>query len=184
MSFGSHITNDHRGFSPILRLLDEFDQYSRSNDRTPLRKSNSFVPKFDIKENKDVYDLYGEFPGIDQKDIHIEFSDASTLTIKGHVERRLTKTSNETKASPRSVTVEDEDSSNKTQSIQVKVDKKSEQSEENYWITERSFGEFYRTFAFPVPVDQDCVKASMKNGILNVTVPKAKKHPGRKILIE
>ena len=42
-----------------------------------------------------------------------------------------------------------------------------------YWVTERSVGEFTRVFSFPHRVDQDKVKASLKNGILSVVVPKA-----------
>ena len=41
-----------------------------------------------------------------------------------------------------------------------------------YWINERSIGEFTRTFQFPGTVDQEVVKASLKNGILKVVVPK------------
>jgi len=42
-----------------------------------------------------------------------------------------------------------------------------------YWVTERSVGTFHRTFTFPGRVDHDAVKASLKNGVLNVSVPKA-----------
>jgi len=52
-----------------------------------------------------------------------------------------------------------------------------------YWVSERSVGQFSRTFTFPNRVDQDNVKASMKNGILSVIVPKSKKPESRKITI-
>lgn len=42
----------------------------------------------------------------------------------------------------------------------------------NYWVSERSVGEFHRTFSFPSRVDSEGVKAKLKNGILSVTVPK------------
>lgn len=42
-----------------------------------------------------------------------------------------------------------------------------------YWVTERSVGQFERRFNFPGKVDQDAVKASLKNGILSVIVPKS-----------
>jgi HSP20 family protein len=35
-------------------------------------------------------------------------------------------------------------------------------------------------FSFPQPVDQEHVKASMKNGILSLSVPKAKKEQAQK----
>ncbi|KAL8655049.1 MAG: hypothetical protein Q9210_001140 [Variospora velana] len=52
-----------------------------------------------------------------------------------------------------------------------------------YWVSERSVGEFQRTFSFPGKVDQDAVKASLKNGILSIIVPKAVKYE-KKIAIE
>ncbi|KAL8896848.1 MAG: hypothetical protein Q9192_002872 [Flavoplaca navasiana] len=58
-----------------------------------------------------------------------------------------------------------------------------EQPESRYWISERSIGEFRRTFSFPGKVDQEAVKASLKDGILSVVVPKAAKQQ-KKIAVE
>lgn len=58
-----------------------------------------------------------------------------------------------------------------------------EQPKNKYWVNERSIGEFQRTFTFPGKVDQDAVKASLKNGILSIIVPKAAKQE-KKIVIE
>ncbi|KAJ4418559.1 heat shock protein [Neurospora sp. IMI 360204] len=54
---------------------------------------------------------------------------------------------------------------------------------EKYWVSERSIGEFSRTFSFPGRVDQNAVSASLNNGILTITVPKAKKHETIRIAI-
>lgn len=61
--------------------------------------------------------------------------------------------------------------------------KASTQQEPRYWLWERSVGEFSRTFSFPTPVDHDNVTANLNNGILTVTVPKAKKPAARRITI-
>lgn len=50
-----------------------------------------------------------------------------------------------------------------------------------YWVSERSTGSFSRVFEFPGRVDAENVTASLKNGILDVTVPKAKAPEARKI---
>ncbi|KAL8744779.1 MAG: hypothetical protein Q9190_003009 [Brigantiaea leucoxantha] len=63
------------------------------------------------------------------------------------------------------------------------VDQKPEEPGFRYWISERSVGQFQRTFSFPGKVDQEAVKASLKNGILNVVVPKAARKE-KKIAIE
>jgi HSP20 family molecular chaperone IbpA len=41
-----------------------------------------------------------------------------------------------------------------------------------------------RTFKFPGRVNQDAVKASLKNGVLSVTVPKAPAVVAKKIAIQ
>lgn len=52
-----------------------------------------------------------------------------------------------------------------------------------YWVNERSVGEFERRFSFPGRIELDNVKASLKNGILSVAIPKALKE-SRRITIE
>jgi HSP20 family molecular chaperone IbpA len=52
-----------------------------------------------------------------------------------------------------------------------------------YWVTERSIGEFSRTFNLPTRVDQGAVTASLKDGILTVVIPKSKKHEARRIVV-
>ena len=79
-------------FHPLFRLLDDFDQYSNrdSSDGSHhhgRRSLKTFAPKFDVKELSDSYELHGELPGIEQKDVDIEFTDAQTLTVRGHTER-------------------------------------------------------------------------------------------------
>jgi HSP20 family protein len=66
---------------------------------------------------------------------------------------------------------------------QVSQAQKSE-LEPHYWVSERSVGEFHRSFRFPGRVDQDGVKANLKDGVLTVTVPKVKEHGRRVINIE
>lgn len=54
--------------------------------------------------------------------------------------------------------------------------RKSEISEESYHQVERSFGKFIRNFILPCPVDEERVAASLKDGLLIVTIPKSS-HP-------
>ncbi|KAF2415738.1 hypothetical protein EJ08DRAFT_666828 [Tothia fuscella] len=51
------------------------------------------------------------------------------------------------------------------------------------WISQRSVGEFHRSLSFPSRVDQDGVKTSLKNGILEIVEPKAAKPASKKISI-
>ncbi len=54
---------------------------------------------------------------------------------------------------------------------------------DKYWFSERSVGQFSRTFKFSSRVDQDGVVANLNNGILTVAVPKAKKYESRRIVV-
>lgn len=158
----------------------------------------TFNPKFDVKENPDSYELHGELPGIEQKNVEIEFTDIQTISIKGRTEHSYTSGTpidvenakvagtitegTETKA--HKATVEDEGAeTQKAEGAEVVKAEELEAPESKYWVSERSVGEFSRSFTFPVRVDQDSVQASMKNGILSILVPKSKKHESRKISI-
>ncbi|RHZ49833.1 Hsp20/alpha crystallin family protein [Aspergillus thermomutatus] len=168
-------------FAPLFRLLDDYDVHRSTRGQTSSVRS--FAPRFDVRETKDAYLLDGELPGIAQKDIEIEFSDNETLVIKGRVEREYHS------GTPEQATQEPSDkqkeSTEVVQSGDKQVSKADDKAKHRYWVSERSVGEFHRTFQFPTPVDQDNVKASLKNGILSIVVPKKVVATGaRKITIE
>ena len=160
-------------FSPLFRLLDDYDLHRSSRSDTSMR---SFAPKFDVREANDAYILDGELPGIDQKDVDIEFSDPQTLIVKGRCEREY--------HSPE----EGENASNKAgergKEKEKQVSKKEAGPHHKYWMSERSIGEFHRSFNFPTRVNQDNVKAHLKNGVLSITVPKAGPPASKKTNIE
>jgi len=58
--------------------------------------------------------------------------------------------------------------------LTIKGEKKEEKEEkkENYYLTERSFGSFQRSFVVPTGVDTDKIEAAFSNGVLAVTLPK------------
>jgi HSP20 family protein len=58
--------------------------------------------------------------------------------------------------------------------LTIKGEKKNEREEkkENYYVSERSYGSFQRSFRVPDGVDPDKVEASFKNGVLTVKLPK------------
>jgi len=178
-------------FAPIFRFLDDYDVHLSS--RGGVSSVRSFAPKFDVKEAKDAYHLDGELPGIDQKDIQIEFTDPHTLVIKGRTEREYTSGAPATalegpqsagrleEGTPKKATVEDKGAPATTETT---VEKAKPQETSRYWVSERSIGEFHRAFSFPTRVDQDAVKASLKNGILSIVVPKAAASTSKRIDIE
>jgi HSP20 family molecular chaperone IbpA len=72
----------------LLQLLSELDQPQQKTCAPRRRQpTQTFTPKFDVAEVENAYELFGELPGLEQKDLEIEFSDAQTLVIKGKTER-------------------------------------------------------------------------------------------------
>jgi HSP20 family protein len=180
-------------FAPLFRLLDDYDVHRGSPDGG-FSSIRSFAPKFDVRELKGAYQLDGELPGIEQKDISIEFTDPHTLVIKGRTEREYSSDSPRTQGrieeapedgKSRKATVEDEATTTETAVEKSSAGAPAEaQPQSKYWVSERSIGEFHRTFSFPSRVDRDAVKASLKNGILSIVVPKAAAPQSKRILIE
>jgi HSP20 family protein len=59
-------------------------------------------------------------------------------------------------------------------SLSIKGEKQEEKEEKNkdYYLQERNFGSFERSFGIPESVDADKIEASFKKGVLTVTLPK------------
>ncbi len=59
-------------------------------------------------------------------------------------------------------------------SLSIKGERKSEKEEkkEDYYLSEREFGSFERSFSLPEGIDTDKIEASLKKGVLTVTLPK------------
>jgi HSP20 family molecular chaperone IbpA len=208
--------------TPLFRVLEDFDRASRTSG------VRFFQPKFDLKELKDAYELHGELPGIEQKDVSIEWTDGNTLTISGKTEKTVERgtrpaaagaiedaptASGAIQAAPEAAesgtsnnehyrqpsvadegadeasTVNDDNNTALTPATTnagevAKTAETQQQPEAKYWVSERSIGEFHRSFRFPTRVDHEAVKASLKNGILSILVPKAQAPRPRKIEIQ
>lgn len=222
------------GFTPLFRLLSDFDNYNREvqgpqrHHRRASPRTVSFKPKFDVRETETSYELHGELPGIERDNIKIEFTDDQTILVRGRVERTYDSRKPETEAETETEKVstggeeaavdnsdnhsthswhhatveddpEDENAASTVSATQatpaetpktevaqpaaVAPEVKTPAQNRKYWLLERSVGEFSRAFTFPTRVDQEDVTASLDNGILTVSVPKAKKHEVRRISI-
>jgi HSP20 family protein len=59
-----------------------------------------------------------------------------------------------------------------------------EQKEKNFYLSERSYGSFQRSFYVPEGVDRDKIAADFSKGVLTVTMPKTAKAVEQKKKIE
>lgn len=60
----------------------------------------------------------------------------------------------------------------------------SNSASQKYWASERSVGSFQRVFTFPQDINQGDVKASLRKGLLKVTIPKTAPPVSRRIRID
>ncbi len=71
------------------------------------------------------------------------------------------------------------------ESLTIRGERKEPESEDQRFIrVERPTGQFVRSFTIGVPVQPDKVKAAYKDGVLEITVPKAEEVKPKKIDIK
>ncbi len=69
--------------------------------------------------------------------------------------------------------------------LSISGERKAQESRGATWHRrERGFGKFHRTLELPVEIEADKVQATLKNGILAVTLPKAAEARPRKIEVK
>ena len=68
----------------------------------------------------------------------------------------------------------------------IEGEKKAEnkREKERYYHLERSYGRFSRSFALPDEVDAQKISASMKNGVLELTLPKSEQAKPKSIEVK
>ncbi|SFU92978.1 Hsp20/alpha crystallin family protein [Alicyclobacillus macrosporangiidus] len=59
-----------------------------------------------------------------------------------------------------------------------------EEKRENIHRAERFYGQFSRTVPLPAAVEEDQAKATYRNGVLEITIPKAKTQIGKRIDVD
>ncbi|PUU82996.1 HSP20-like chaperone [Tuber borchii] len=162
-------------FSRLIHPASERELLRALYEAPGPSRRTTFSPNFDVRETESAYILEGELPGFhDKSKLNIEFTDPQTLFIKGRLEKSLSDVGDEQEKEKRKQEVE-----GKSTDTEVK-----KESKPKLWISERTSGEFQRSFTFPVNIDQEGVKASLEHGLLSVMVPKRSQPVGRKIEIQ
>lgn len=179
-------------FTTLFRLLDDFDSYSREvqsedRDQGPPprhgRYGRGLYPRFDIRETKEAYELYGELPGINRKDVHIELSDTNQLLIRGHAERGYDSPKKPPAAGKSKEDAKTQDGKDNEKEKEPEKNEDDGSTTIRFLQKERQVGNFAREFAFPGPLSEFDISASLENGILKVVAPKSKPSTGRRIEI-
>jgi HSP20 family protein len=69
-------------------------------------------------------------------------------------------------------------------SISGKRESEKSDKSETYYAYERSFGSFTRTFTLPEGVNTEAIKATMKDGVLTVELPKLPEQQPKKVEVK
>lgn len=173
----------------ILRMLDGFENTGSdsSHGGNYTRSRRAFSPNFDVHETEHTYVLEGELPGLDdKKNVNLEFTDDKTLMVSGRIERSWSSGTPPPKAvegasEQKKIGGGEKTEENAKDQADSAEKKEQQKSDVKYWVSERSVGEFSRSFSFPGNVDIDKVKASLEHGVLKIIVPKMEKKGGRRI---
>ena len=131
---------------------------------------------------KEMDDLFGRFARIDLPSLSWEEGGAFVPVM-------------DVKETPEGMEIEVEVPGLKPEEIEVSLSgdvltirgEKKEQREEkkdNYHLLERRFGSFQRSLRLPASLERDKIKASQKDGILHLSIPKNEKEPVTKIAIQ
>lgn len=79
------------------------------------------------------------------------------------------------------MTDKDIDVSVSDDTLTIKGEKKEEREEKDkhYFLSERRYGSFQRSFRLPASVDRDSIDAQFENGVLTVSLPKSREAKAR-----
>jgi HSP20 family protein len=141
-----------RGWEPfegLWRQIDRvFEDFHRGLWRAPFSRAN-----FDVEPFWRMETTWGEAPAVDvvEKDKGYEI----TAELPGMDEKNI-----EVKLSNDMLTIKGE----------KKEDK--EEKQKDYYLSERRYGSFQRSFRIPDGVDADKIEAKFQKGVLTVTMPK------------
>jgi len=169
------------------RLFDHpfFDDTEKHVPRRGGRGNNlirTCFPRFDFWEEGEGYVIQGEVPGVEMKDITIEWN-KDALQISGRILHNFES------GTPPSGLVESSDTENARKATESDREKNSdevatksvpqvsEKRRNRYFLSERIYGFFNRSFSFPTAVAHDKVTAKLLRGVLTIIIPMA---PARK----
>jgi HSP20 family protein len=141
--------NTLRPFESLRREIDRlFDDFEWGSWRSPFRRALFDVEPFLRGEVK-----WGKVPAVDVADTATNYE--ITAELPGIDEKNI-----EVKFSDGTLTIRGEKKEEK------------EEKKKDYYLSERHYGSFQRSFTVPDGVDPEKIEAAFKNGILTVSLPK------------
>lgn len=169
-----HVSLTRRSYSlqTLLQSLTDRDPYYMNDPATSYKTVS--VPRFSVTETERDYILEGELPGVaDKSKIDVVWLQNHVLVIHGIIEPIDTKIATGATKTEAPATEPTETSSQPSDKPDAKATTAGQKSIfPRQLLHERHVGPFERSFTFPDEVEEDNMKASLKDGLLTVVVPK------------
>jgi HSP20 family protein len=183
--FPSFAQDISRAFSLLEEPMFNVARRFPASFPTLSDQQSFFRPSVDVVENEKNYVIEAEVPGMKKDDLSVEFLDDGTLIMKGKIEQG-TAASNEGMRTVDTSGTTTEFTGTDTSSDVVAAETSgpvSTGTKPTFWTSERVRGHFQRSFQFPGKIDPENVKASYKDGLLSIVVPKVERS-GKQVIIE
>jgi HSP20 family protein len=133
-----------------LRTSSPFDLFDRLEQQLHTAER---VPAAEVHETADAYEVVLELPGVNKKAITVKATDRNLLVSAERLSSLERKPTNTTKS----------EASDRTETGRGLL------------LSEFRPGTWSRSFRFPAEIDREHLVASYRDGMLSVTVPKARK---------
>ena len=139
-----------------------FDDFFNSDFLAPIGMSKEAEKfKTDIKETESEYIISADLPGVEKKDISVNYKNKYIVITAKREE-------------------EHEEKDEKANKDEANKDKKKQHS---YLRKEKTYGEFSRSFYFD-NIQPDKINAKFENGVLKVELPKEVKEEDKATKVE
>lgn len=132
-----------------FQLMRSFMNWDPFQEMTPTifqATELSWLPDFDVREDKNGYLFRADVPGVKEADLSVTVT-GNQLLVSG------------------------------------KRAAEEKRSDEHFYLYERSYGSFSRTFTLPDTADCEKCAADLKDGVLTITVPKKPETQPKKVNI-
>jgi HSP20 family protein len=130
----------------------------------PTFARSNALPALDLREDTEAYTLEVEVPGYTMDRINVHVADnVLTLTAERAEEIRNAEGNGQGNGNG--------------------GNQQNGRDEVRWHVMERSSGAFSRSIKFPVPIEAQNVRATLRNGVLTITVPKSAAARAQKIKI-
>ena len=129
---------------------------------TPVVKPRVTAFSVDVIENEDEYIVTAELPGFSESEVEVSLNEnLMVISALKKVEEKEDSSTHSTSSGTANPEAGDDTSTSSATRDKV-----------NYLLKERAEGQYKRSFSLPKDADREAIKATLKDGVLNLSISK------------